>query len=59
MSQSPNDAEEQWFGTALVYARKIKLHPKLISFTNVHRGSMAKLDYGFFIIEEAWFPKNK
>ena len=45
------------FHTAVVYARKIDLSNKLVRVWGVHRGQMAKLDDGFLIIEEEWFPK--
>ena len=51
------DENKIHFAAAVVYARKIVVHPKIISFTKVHRGQMAKLDYGYLIIEEKWFLK--
>lgn len=46
------------FSAALVYARKIDVSPKVVTAFNVHRGRMAKLDTGFLIIEQQWFPKK-
>jgi hypothetical protein len=55
-----NDDETKaiYFHTAVVYARKIVMGNKLISAWGVHRGQMAKLDTGYLIIEEKWFPKK-
>jgi hypothetical protein len=46
------------FHTAVVYARKIDVSNKLIRVWGVHRGQMAKLDTGYLVIEEKWFPKK-
>jgi hypothetical protein len=45
------------FHAAVAYARKIDVSNKLVRIWGVHRGQMAKLDDGFLIIEEEWFPK--
>jgi hypothetical protein len=45
------------FHAAVVYARKIDVNNKLVRVWGVHRGQMAKLDDGYIVIEEEWFPK--
>lgn len=48
--------ERIFFTTATVYARKIKVSPKLFTY-GVHRISLAKLDTGYIIIEMPWYGK--
>lgn len=55
MSQ-PTQSDQIWFSSGTIYARKIDVNTKLISFTGVHRGKMAKVDTGYLIIEKQWFP---
>ena len=54
-----SNSEQIWFSSATVYARKIDVYHKLVAFTGVHRGQMAKLETGYLIIEKQWFPKKK
>ena len=44
------------FSAATVFYRKIKESPKLFTY-GTHRLRMAKLDTGYFIIEEKWYAK--
>ena len=46
------------FNSAIVYARKINLSKQLIRVWGVHRGQKVKLDTGYLVIEEEWFPKK-
>ena len=44
------------FDAAVVFARKIDVSRKPIALTGSHRGVRAKVDMGWLIIEQRWFP---
>jgi hypothetical protein len=48
--------EKHEFARAIVYARKIDVKKVPVSGSSSHRQQYAKLDYGYFIIEEKWYP---
>jgi hypothetical protein len=47
-----------YFSRAIVYARKIDKKKVLPKGFDVHRTQFAKLDDGYFIIEQKWFPPS-
>jgi hypothetical protein len=49
-------SEKHEFVRAIVYARKIDVKKVPVSGSSSHRQQYAKLDTGYFIIEEKWFP---
>jgi hypothetical protein len=51
-------AERIQFTSAIVYARNIDVKKAPVKGSSAHRQQFAKLDYGFFIIEEKWYPKK-
>jgi len=54
-----SDNEPIKFQAAIVYARKITPGRGLVRAWSVHRAQWAKLDTGFLVIEQEWFPKGK
>lgn len=42
------------FLAAVAYAKKIWLYEWKVAYGGAHRGKMAKLDEGYFIIERFW-----
>ena len=53
---SPPASTKVYFEAAFVFARKIVVRKNVIKLTGKHRGKMARLDKGWLIIEEKWFP---
>jgi len=45
------------FETATAYARKIDVPPKLVRLTGGHRGRMARLRFGYLVIDKKWYPR--
>ncbi|MBI2183583.1 MAG: hypothetical protein HYU39_01340 [Thaumarchaeota archaeon] len=43
------------FTSAVAYARKIEVAPRLVTLTGGHRGRMAKMELGYVIVEKKWY----
>jgi hypothetical protein len=48
--------EKYEFSRAVVFARKIDVKKVPVSGSSSHRQQYAKLDDGYFIIEQKWYP---
>lgn len=53
----PPEGTKILFLSASAFARKIDVKKKTIAFSSSHRGQAATLDDGWFIIDQAWYPK--
>jgi len=50
------DEEIYYFKKATLYARRIEKKTHTVRLTGGDRGQVAKVEYGYIVIERTWYP---
>jgi hypothetical protein len=54
----PPEGAKITFLSASTWARKIEVKRTKTAFSSSHRGQFAKIDDGWLIIDQQWYPKK-